>query len=113
MKTLIRNLVFACALTSAPAWADLLFSLNPVNGVVSGLPGSTVGWGVTFTTNDANYYLLSMEEFCIGAAIPNTGTCNNTPVGSFTDFAAGVNGLIIGPLYNPSGYSEAFNNASQ
>jgi len=28
-----------------------MFSLNPV----SGLAGSTVGWGVTFTTDDANH----------------------------------------------------------
>lgn len=113
MKTLFRNLVCACALISTPACAGLVFSLNPVGGTVSGLPGDTVGWGVTFTTDDANHYLLSAAEFCIGAALPNTGTCNSTPVGDFTDFAAGVNLLIIGPLFNPSGYSEPFNNASQ
>jgi hypothetical protein len=113
MKTLLRNLVVACALTSTPGCAGLIFSLNPASGTVSGLPGDTVGWGFTFITDDANHYLLNMVEFCIGVAIPNTGNCNNTAVGTFTDFAAGVNGLIVGPLFNPSGYSESFNNGSQ
>jgi len=113
MKTLIRNLVLACFLTSAPGWAGLIFSLDPVNGTVAGAPGGVVGWGFTFTTTDANHYLLSFVEFCFGSAIPNTGACNNSPVGTFTDFAAGVNGLIIGPLFNNSGYSEVFDSVNQ
>ena len=94
-------------MAATPVWGGLIFTTNPVDGVLSGTPGQTVGWGFTFTASDANYYVLSNVFFCIGAQM--APTCPDiVGVGAFTDIAAGVNGLIIVPTYSASPYSEIF-----
>jgi hypothetical protein len=107
MKNPIRNLLLAFLLTATSTWAGMILTLDPFSGALSGFPGDMVGWGFTFDTDDSNTYLVSFVEFCIGAASPGTGTCNNTPAGDFLPLAA-INGVIIGPDFNPSGYSETF-----
>jgi len=113
MRRLIYFALTTCVIAAQPVQASLTLTVDPVDGVITGTPGATVGWGFTFTTNDSNTYLPTFIEFCIGAAIPNTGTCNNTAVGDFTDFASALNLIIIGPGFNPSGYSEVFHAANQ
>ncbi len=79
---------------------------DPLDGIVAGAPGSTVGWGFTFTATDSNYYVLDLVEFCYGA---QTQPCpTDTAAGTFTDIAAGINGLIIGPGESESPYTEGF-----
>ena len=89
--------------------APFTLTTTPANGSLAGAPGQTVGWGLTFTLapGNANYYVLNQVEFCYGAQV---SPCPATPlVGTFTDFAAAINGLII----HSSPYSEAFNAALQ
>jgi hypothetical protein len=65
-----------------------------------------VGWGFTFTATNSNYYVLDLVEFCYGA---QTQPCpTTTAAGTFTDIAAGINGLIIGPGESESPYTEGF-----
>jgi len=68
------------ALTFAPAaWASAVMSLDPVDGVVSGSPGDTVGWGFT-VTNGTNW--ISIDSVSIeNETSPLGGT-----TGGFTSY---------------------------
>ena len=98
-----KSLIFLAfsLLATGSASAGLILTTNPANGIISGTRGSTVGWGFTFTASDANYYSLDSVEFCFGAQVQPCPV--TTPgIGSFTDIAANIEGLIIGPNYSPS-----------
>lgn len=89
--------------------APFMMTTAPANGSLSGSPGQTVGWGFTFALapGNINYYVLNQVEFCYGAQV---SPCPATPlIGTFTDFAAAINGLII----HASPYSEAFSASLQ
>ncbi len=62
---LLSLTALAVALTGAMAAGPVL-TLNPSNGVVSGTPGSTVGWGFTLS-NDSGFLVPSLGVFCEGA----------------------------------------------
>jgi|SRR6185437_9518806 len=98
---------FALCLFAGNVRADSFsVAADPLDGIVTGSPGSTVGWGFTFTATDSNYYVLDLVEFCYGA---QTQPCPiTTAAGTFTDIAAGINGLIIGPGESESPYAEGF-----
>jgi hypothetical protein len=76
---LVAALLLPVAMSAAPT-----FALIPANGIVSGAPGTTVGWGFTIT-NDTDYLLVSSFNFCEGAALP---TCPTQTYGTFSDFTA-------------------------
>ena len=99
-----RSILLALALAASPAWGALTFVTSPADGSISGLPGSTIGWGFTFTSDDSNNYLINLVEFCrpsCASVIPGVGT--------FNDYAS-PNLVTIGPLGSPSPYTEAFVN---
>ncbi len=102
MTRLLSLTALAVALTGAMAAGPVL-TLNPSNGVVSGTPGSTVGWGFTLS-NDSGFLVPSQVVFCEGAF--NSG-CAPT-FGTFTDFAAQFQLNVVGPTV-----TEVFNNATQ
>jgi hypothetical protein len=102
MTRLLSLTALAVALTGVTAAAPVL-TLNPSNGVVSGTPGSTVGWGFTLS-NDSGFLVPSLLVFCEGAF--NAG-CTPT-FGTFTDFAAQLQLNVVGPTV-----TEAFNNATK
>jgi hypothetical protein len=102
MKRLLSVTALAVVMTGTMASAPLL-TLNPSNGVVSGTPGSTVGWGFTLS-NDSGFLVPSLIVFCEGAF--NAG-CTPT-FGTFTDFAAQAQFNVVGPTV-----TETFNNATQ
>lgn len=77
--------------------ASPILILDPVSGDLTGLAGSTVGWGFTIT-NDSNYIEFNLAEFC-DAPVSLPG-CNSPTTGVFNDFISAVNDVIIGP---PSG----------
>jgi hypothetical protein len=107
-----RRLLFAFLLATLPAHPSLIFQLNPGNGIVSGLPGDTIGWGFTLTPDDSSFYLISSVEFCIGVQTP---PCAPTlpGIGTFHDYAS-FNLLILGPapIGHPGPYSEDFSPGS-
>jgi hypothetical protein len=102
MKRLLSLTALAVALTGVMSAVPIL-TLNPSNGVLSGTPGSTVGWGFTLS-NDSGFLVPSQVVFCEGAF--NTG-CTPT-FGTFTDFAAQLQINVVGPTV-----TQAFDNAAQ
>ena len=100
---IILTLSLVAAATASAA--GLTFTTDPTDGVLTGTPGTTVGWGFTMTAPDSNYYALTGVEFCFGAQIP---TCPSTPVGVFSDIASYVEGDIIGPDYTTNPYPETY-----
>jgi hypothetical protein len=64
---------------------DLTFTLSN-GGAISGIPGSTPGWGFTLT-NDLNYVVITDSEFDI---------TQNAGDGSYTDIVASNYFLVVG-----------------
>ncbi len=81
----------ALAFAGQPVHATTLFQLLPPSGLISGAPGSTVGWGFSIT-NTVDYLTVTQSDFCKGA---QTQPCTHA-LGTYTDFIAG-NFLVIGP----------------
>ena len=77
---------------------NLTFTLSN-NGVISGDPGTTTGWGFTLT-NTLNYVVIDASEFDI---------TQNAGDGSYTDII-GPNFLIVGTgIYAATPITQAFN----
>jgi len=84
---LILLLIPGIALLGTAAHADpiLTVTLDPVDGAVTGLAGSTVGWGFTITdTSDTDYVLVSLTDFCPNGVDVN---CQSSGpfLGNYTD----------------------------
>ena len=90
------------ALTGVMLGAPIL-TLNPGTGIVSGAPGTTVGWGFTLS-NDVGFLVPSLVVFCEG---PFSSGCTNTH-GTFTDFAAQFQFNVVGPTV-----VQSFNSTTQ
>jgi hypothetical protein len=86
-----RKLIWQVAMLIAAAQlahASALLTLSPASGVISGYPGTTIGWGYTITNTDTNDW-LELDDFSISPAIPSY-------LGTFTDFTA-FNFIVVGP----------------
>lgn len=84
MKTIL-TLSVALSVAAGAAHAGVVLSLIPANGVISGAPGQTIGWGFDLTSDPTDWTSI-------------TGTIDlseSNPLGVFTDF--------IGPQGGPSG----------
>lgn len=90
----ILYLTIVGLLTSAlSALADPTLTLEPADGVVTGSPGDTVGWGFSITNDDPdNYLVVSFSDFC-ETGDPVTGPCFQS-LGSYEDIIAG-NGTVL------------------
>jgi len=111
MKKILVYILFAGCLFFTPARANTTFTLDPPDGAISGLPGTTVGWGFTFT-NDTDYALITGTQFCDSTSSPLPAICvPPTPdLGTYTDFSA-AGFLVIGPAPESPSVSEAFDNS--
>ena len=96
--------LFLLAGCASMAFGDTVtLTLIPANGMISGRPGQTVGWGFTLT-NDTDYLLVTAADFCSDV------NCFNHPSdGSFTDFIAQFNFIVVGPPPEKSTVSQPFN----
>ncbi len=80
---------------------DISLSLNPIDGNISGLPGSTVGWGYTVTNNTVEW----IQTLSLSADSFLNGTPNNifdfpavAPMSSVTlDFSLVATGSCPSP----------------
>jgi len=90
MKRWLALTTLITGLTSVMRGAPIL-TLNPEDGIISGTPGSTVGWGFTLS-NDVGFVVPSLVVFCEGAF---SSGCINT-YGTFTDFAAQFQFNVVG-----------------
>ena len=93
IKRALYRATVAAILTSGVAMAAPVLQLNPLGGVVSGLPGATVGWGFTLT-NDVGFLIPTFVNFCEGAS--SSAPCPATR-GTFTDFLAQFQSVAVGP----------------
>src|ERR1700676_1748172 len=96
----ILGISFLCS----AAWADVpTLTLDPANGALTGMAGSTVGWGFTIT-NTADFLLITSSDFCAG---PITSPCVNS-LGTYTDFIASSQFVVVGPSPESSTVSQTF-----
>ena len=104
MKPAHAALVHAVGLAlfaAATAGAAPTLQLAPVGGALAGSPGATVGWGFTIT-NTTNYLLVTSASFAPSSAL-----------GTFTDFIAQYQFVVVGPSPESTSVSQGFNNVSQ
>jgi len=100
----IANLACAAVLLALPARTATL-TLDPVGGSISGLPGQTIGWGFTLTSNATDWISVTSSALTFET---------NPSLGIYTDFI----GLQSGP--SPSfavapgaSWTEVFDGISQ
>jgi hypothetical protein len=79
-------------------------TLDPVGGAITGVAGSTVGWGFTLTNLGSDFAVITGSDFCVG---PMTSPCSN-PLGAYTDFI-GQQFFVLGPAPESSSISQSFN----
>jgi PEP-CTERM motif-containing protein len=101
MNTTLRKLIWCMlamsVLLAGAAQAATTFTLIPLDGMVSGPPGSVVGFGFTIT-NDMNFLEVTSSNF-----VPAS------PIGTYTDFnSLRANPIIVGPPPESPVVSENF-----
>jgi len=97
-----RSFFASCALAIAlagTASATPTFALSPASGTIFGGPGQTIGWGFTIT-NTVDYLLVTSVNF-----LPTP----SASIGTFTDFIAQFNFIVVGPSPESTTVSQAFN----
>jgi hypothetical protein len=111
-KTLICGLLAGCLHFTPAARADTTLTLSPNNGAITGAPGTTVGWGFTFT-NDSDYAVITGTQFCDSTSSPLPAICLPLApsLGTYTDFA-GLQFLVAGPSPENTTISQAFDQAA-
>ena len=105
---IIRAILIATLFTftlSGFALADTAptLALDPVGGAITGVAGSTVGWGFTLTNLGSDFAVITSSDFCVG---PITSPCSN-PLGTYTDFV-GQQFFVLGPSPESSSISQSF-----
>jgi hypothetical protein len=90
---MIRNFFLALfgliAICFGASADSITLTLAPSDGIVSGLPGSTVGWGYSIQNGSDDYLLVENSYFCAGAENPLFTTCSPSLGGStYDDFIA-------------------------
>jgi len=83
------------------AQADPMLTLIPANGVISGGPGSTIGWGYTIT-NTADWLVLT--SFTFNPSAPQS-------IGAFTDYTQ-YNFVVVGPKPESTSVTQDFNDVA-
>ncbi len=78
-------LIAITALFVPAAQADIIITMNPANGNISGNPGDTVGWGFTITADPSNFASIDSVQLAFDT---------NPSLGIFTD--------LLGPQGGPS-----------
>ncbi len=111
MKNIIPLLAVTALAVSIPVHAAPVLTVTPASGTISGLQGSTVGWGFTIT-NTVNYLEVTSSEFCSNpVSLP---FCSASTVGTYTDIVGSEsNPVIVGPSPESSSVTQAFNNSAQ
>jgi PEP-CTERM motif len=105
---IVRAILIATLFTftlSGFALADTAptLTLDPVGGAITGVAGSTVGWGFTLTNLGSDFAVITGSDFCVG---PITSPCSN-PLGTYTDFV-GQQFFVLGPSPESSSLSQSF-----
>lgn len=112
-RILIYGCLAGCGFFAPGSRANTVLTLNPPNGTISGLAGTAIGWGFTFT-NDTNYAVITGTEFCASGSGPLPNIClpPAPDLGTYTDFA-GAQFLVVGPSPESASVTQVFDNALQ
>ena len=98
LKRLLLLGAFLGTLSCTSLQATTTFQLNPLDGAISGKPGSTIGWGFNLS-NDENFLVVTSVLF-----EPDTA------LGTFTDFISAANFFVVGPANSGSTvWAQTFN----
>jgi len=92
--------VIFCASPAARA-DSFTFGVLPVGGAISGPPGSTIGWGYTFTNQSATSWLML-------TAVSADVFLNGTPDASVFDFPILAPGDTLSQAYDPANFLGLF-----
>jgi PEP-CTERM motif len=96
--------VVVVTMLSAPvADAAPILTLDPADAI-AGEAGATIGWGFTLTNPDDGYLVVTSAGFC-DAVI--SSPCS-TPLGTFTDFIAQFNFIVVDPGSSVSALFDPF-----
>ena len=87
--------VLGMTVMGLPASAYVL-TLTPSSGTVTGLPGSTAGWGYSITNSSSQYMVIVNSYFCESGQDPLFTTCTQS-LGIYNDFIA-TNETVVAPL---------------
>jgi len=87
------KLVWLAAAVAAALTAGPVLTLSPTNSL-TGVPGSTVGWGFTLT-NDVNWIEVVQAQFCLDSPLGNP--CFNASTQFFDIISNPPNDVIVGP----------------
>ena len=88
-------------------------TLAPVNGMLSGPTGSTVGWGFTIQNATPGAWIeITSARFCSGSSGTNTA-CGAIPLGTFTDIVSGFNDIVVGPSPDSTSVTQSFSVGSK
>jgi hypothetical protein len=82
-------------LTGCYAKAAPIQILIPSNGVITGIPGQTIGWGFTIT-NDSTYLVITGSQFCSNESVTPFCYMPSPSLGTFKDFT-GSQFVLVGP----------------
>jgi hypothetical protein len=98
MARMFYMAVLGLFLIGLTASADsITLALTPGPGTVSGLPGSTVGWGYSIDNDSSDYLLVANSYFCAGTENPLFTTCApSLGASTYNDFIAN-NSTLIAP----------------
>jgi len=88
---------FGLVLPINHAFADLSLTLIPANGVISGAPGSTIGWGFTITNTSTTDWL----------EVTSSSFTPATLLGTYTDFTP-FNFIVVGPAPESASVTQNF-----
>ena len=99
MRTFCAAVFGMWLMCAAAAAGPITIALTPADGAVSGLPGSTVGWGFSLTNGTADgtadFLLVTNSYFCETGQDPTFTTCTQS-LGTYNDFIAN-NGTLVAP----------------
>lgn len=102
LKRLLLLSAVLSVLFSTATQAATVLQLDPLGGAISGLPGSTIGWGFNLS-NDQNYLVVTSAAFAPATAL-----------GTFTDFISASNFFVVGPAPNANPvWAQSFDAATQ
>jgi len=91
----------ALALAAPSAYATAVIALDPADGVVSGAPGSSVGWG--FTMTNGNFWVAIDSVVVENETSPVSGAS-----GGFTSYMDLIGGLTGGATAPNQTWTQSF-----
>jgi hypothetical protein len=108
MKILLSAIAGCLSLTTA-VHGSVTLTLDPSSNAISGIAGSTIGWGFALT-DPADYAVITSSNFCLDGSGASSA-CVPPTLGIYTDYIAS-NFIIAGPPPESPVVSQVFNSSA-